>query len=381
MKILFLCEGDAETPRAFSGAARSVVQHLRAAGDDVVCGDCDVKGLARYAAALPMFSPNKRRWVSRYHTGGWPFVLRTRRAREVFDELGRGADVILQIGATFQTPGPERIPRFMYCDSNIRAAERGRATGYSWASPLSSKEIDAIAAREEKVYRSINTIFTISEYLRQVFITDFAQSPDKVVAAGGGANLDVGRIAARKAVPPDPPTILFVGVDFQRKGGELLLRSFERVRERIPSARLIIVGPRDVQISQDGVENLGFLNKDVPADLERLERAYASSHVFCLPTRFEPFGIAYIEAMLYGLPCVGPRAWAIPEMIFDGETGHTVQPENAEEMTNRLLQLLENPAQAFQMGQAGRRRAEATFRWESVVARMRTVMQRTLGSG
>jgi glycosyltransferase involved in cell wall biosynthesis len=92
--------------------------------------------------------------------------------------------------------------------------------------------------------------------------------------------------------------------------------------------------------------------------------------VFCLPTRFEPFGIAFIEAMYFGLPCVGTDAWAVPEMIVDGKTGFTIPIDDLDALTDRLLRLLGDRALARRMGRAGRGRAERHFTWEGTVQRM-----------
>jgi len=92
--------------------------------------------------------------------------------------------------------------------------------------------------------------------------------------------------------------------------------------------------------------------------------------VFCLPTRFEPFGIAFIEAMYFALPCIGTDAWAVPEMIENGETGFTIPIDDLDALTDRLLRLLSDPVLARRMGQAGRQRAESYFTWEGVVQRM-----------
>jgi glycosyltransferase involved in cell wall biosynthesis len=158
------------------------------------------------------------------------------------------------------------------------------------------------------------------------------------------------------------------------------LAAFRRVRQFVPDARLIIIGPRELTVNDPGVEYLGFLRKDVPGDWERLVNAYAASHVFCLPTRFEPFGIVFIEAMFFGLPCVGPDAWAIPEMVVDGETGFLTSSEDEVQLADHLLRLLQNPDLARLMGAAGRERALQRFTWEAVAGRVVDAMQTSLGT-
>ena len=369
MRIMLLVEGDAENVvGSFSGTSKSIVDHLRLAGDEVTCYNCDLVGWRRYVGALRTFDRKRSRWSSLFRFGPVGFRMRSRVAKNQFKNRRGHPDLILQFGATFDAPGEFGVPYFLYCDSNIRVSERGAPTGYSTASPLTSAEVAQIAERERGVYEGATGIFTLSEYLRNSFIDDFGMPPEKVRAVGAGPNIDVSNLPKRE--PAADPTILFVGAAFRRKGGDLLLAAFQRVREKIPNARLVIIGER-VETDIAGVEVLGFLSKNVPEELAALRRAYATATVFCLPTRFEPFGIAYLEAMYNGVPCVGPDAWAVPEMVVDGRTGYTFPPEDVDALTDRLLRLLQNPAEASRLGQQGKEYAETKFTYQNVVNAMR----------
>ncbi len=371
MRFLVLCEGDAETRGSWSGSTKSVVDHLRSAGHDVTCRDADLYGIRKLIALLASFSPVRRRWWVKYHLGSLPFGLRTARA-EVGSASERDAfDVVLQIGATFSVPRAGRALRVLYCDSNIALASHAENPTGADLQFLTPGERDAVRVREQRVYESVDVILTMSERLRRSFLEDFGIPADRVRTIHAGANLDLGRIVPRPSVDrAAPPTVLFVGRDFLRKGGPMLLRMFERVRARIPEARLILVGPPDLELRAPGVVNLGFLDKETPGGLRQLTDAYSSADVFCLPTRFEPFGIAFVEAMLHGVACVGPRSWAIPEIIDEGKTGFVVDPDDVEAFAERLIELLSDRERTYRMGQAGRDRARSHFTWEAVVDRM-----------
>jgi glycosyltransferase involved in cell wall biosynthesis len=379
MRIMLLCEGDAENVTgSFSGISKNIVDNLRLAGDEVTCFDCDLLGWRRYLGALRTFEANRKRWTSRFRFGPVGFRMRTKVARGHFESRAQQPDVILQFGATFDAPADHNVPYFLYCDSNIRVSERGAHTGYSSASPLTRAEINQIAERERRVYEGATRIFTLSEYLRASFIDDFGMPPEKVRAVGAGPNLDIDDLPLRE--PTADPTILFVGAAFERKGGDLLFAAFRRVRERLPNARLIMIGPERVETDIPGVETLGFLRKNVPEELALLRRAYATSTVFCLPTRFEPFGIVYLEAMFNRMPCIGPDAWAVPEMVVNGRTGLTFPPEDVDALTDRLLRLLQNQEEAHRLGEGGRVYAETKFTWPNVVGAMREEFAKALGS-
>jgi glycosyltransferase involved in cell wall biosynthesis len=383
---LFLCEGDAESWDSWSGISKSLVDHFRAVGHAVATGDADLYGTDRFMSAALTFSPDRRRWGTKFHLGGLPFRLRSRRAARHLAARRGWADLILQIGATFQPLGRRggaggAIPHFLCCDSNIRMAEHGAASGHGDGVSLTAPELERVAQRELEVYRRAAGIFTLSERLRRSFIEDFGLAPSRVHAVHAGPNLDVTRIP-RSAAPEDPsrpPTILFVGRQFERKGGDLLVQAFRQVRQRIQDARLLIAGPPSLPVREPGMTFLGDLDKNEPHGWAALVAAYESADVFCLPTRFEPFGIAFIEAMHFGLPCIGTEAWAVPEMIADGETGFTIPIDDVHALTDRLLRLLTDRTLARTMGRAGRARAERYFTWEHVIRRMTEIILPTVG--
>jgi alpha-maltose-1-phosphate synthase len=381
MRILFLTEGDAQSWNCWSGTSKSLVDQLRCAGHTVVARDVDLYGTDRLLGAALTFSVNRRRWGTRFHLSESPFRLRSRNAAGHVAAHQGTVDFVLQIGATFQPLGHGTLPYFLFCDSNVRMAEHGMAWGHSDAVSLTAAELKQVAQRELEIYRGAAGIFTLSERLRRSFIEDFGLPASRVHAVHAGPNFDVTQIPSRmpRAEPNHAPTILFVGRQFHRKGGDLLVKAFQRVRERIPEARLTIAGPPSPPVLEPGISFLGDLDKNDPDGWAGLVAAYRSADVFCLPTRFEPFGIAFIEAMCFGLPCVGTDAWAVPEMIVDGETGFTIPIDDLDALTDRLLRLLSDPALARSMGRAGQVRAERCFTWERVVQRMMQAIVPVLG--
>ncbi|HWP37755.1 MAG TPA: glycosyltransferase family 4 protein [Gemmatimonadales bacterium] len=314
---------------------------------------------------------------------GWAgFQLRSALARRAAVGAVAKPDVVLQIGATFRCESGSGVPYVLYCDSNIKVAERARATQQATASFLTDAELRAVTAREAGIYEGARAIFTLSEQLRRSFEIDFRIGAGRLHTVYAGPNIELERVRDLEPLPGDrAPCVVFVGAEFDRKGGDVLLRAFALVRERVPGARLVIVGPEPRAEGGPGVEWWGYVDKDTARGWARLVEAYRSADVFCLPTRFEPFGIAFVEAMHFGLPCVGTNSWAVPEIIVDGETGFTVPPEDAERLAERLCLLLTNRELALRMGRAGRGRAQELFTWDAVVDRMLPVLESVVRSG
>lgn len=382
MRVLLLAEGDAETRDSWSGIPRSVVLELRSRGHGVIVGDADLHGLDRWIGAGQAFSLDRLRWRSRFRLGEGPFERRSRNAARHIALHRQAIDVILQVGATFEPRGHGPIPYALFCDSNIRLARDAAATGHGGAASLSAGDLRGVEARETAVYRGATAIFTLSEHTRRSFLRDFAIPPECATAVYGGPNFDIARIPPPiTEAPAGPPTVLFVGRQFERKGGDILLRAFRQVRGTIPDAQLVVVGPQELAVTDPGVRCLGFLDKDGPGGWDRLTQAYGSADVFCLPTRFEAFGIVYVEAMHFGLPCVGTRVWAVPEIIADGESGFLVPPDDPDTLAERLTRLLSDRPLARRMGAAGRARARSRFTWSAVVDRMLEQLEAVVGRG
>ena len=92
---------------------------------------------------------------------------------------------------------------------------------------------------------------------------------------------------------------------------------------------------------EDKDENLIFLG-DIDSD--ELSQYYNMCDIFCMPSRFEAYGLVFIEALVYGLPCIGRNAFAMKEFIQDGQNGYLIDDDNANILASKILDLLTNDA-------------------------------------
>lgn len=373
MRMLFLAEGDPETD-AWSGSSAAILRVLRQRGHEVLTRDVAEGRLARYLGMALGFSLTRDRWAARYHFGSVGFRARSGRARVARGAVTPSPDLILQVGATFDGIGASGLPGFLYCDGNVRTAARNAPWGQVAA--LSQGEQDRMARREGAVYRAAAGIFAMSEYLRRSFIRDFGLAEDRVVTVHAGANLDPRKVVERPAVVSGAPTVLFVGKQWEPKGGPEVLAAFRQVRERIPDARLRIVGCTPEVGGAPGVEVVGRISKATPEGEQRLSEVYRSADVFCMPSHFDAFGIVFVEAMLHGIACIGADRCAMPEIIQQDVTGWVAPAGDVTALRDRLLQALSDREALIGMGRRGRERARALFTWDAVADRMLAAMER-----
>jgi alpha-maltose-1-phosphate synthase len=326
-------------------------------------------------------APSLERWKQRYNAGASPLGLwfrgvRSRLGTRRAAAAAPDADVLLQLTGYFN-PQRQRqgVLRCSYHDENLAGFTRRRDLRIDTGSSSFRRAI----AWERSMYDSIDLIFCMSEALRQSFIDDFDQAPDKVFAVGAGAN-----VAAPEAIPEralEPPRLLFVGKRFERKGGPTVVAAFEALRADYPEAELWIVGPTGLQLDRPGITVHGRISRDDVEGDRKLKELFARANAFVMPSVYEPLGVAVIEAMGYRLPCIGSTAGAMVELISDGATGFLVEPGDERGLADRMRRLAADPLAARRMGEAGYERYLREFTWDAVAGRMLTAIGGGLRAG
>jgi glycosyltransferase involved in cell wall biosynthesis len=272
-----------------------------------------------------------------------------------------------QIQSLFDASVPG-VPHFVYTD-HTRLANLAYANVY-WQD-VRSTWLEC----ERTIYHNAALNFTRSSNITRSIIEQYGCPAERVAQVYAGSNVDVDM-----ARQPDPrkyasKNILFVGVDWERKGGPELLAAFRRVLEVHPDARLTIVG-----CSPDiDAPNCDVVGK---VSLDDLPAYYEQAAVFCLPTRREPFGIVFVEAMSFWLPIVATRIGAIPDMVQDGHNGYLVDPvDNVAQLAEALMALVGDPQHCRRMGEHGHQIAAERYTWQQAGTRMKAHIDRIVANG
>ncbi|MCG1005571.1 glycosyltransferase family 4 protein [Halorubrum lacusprofundi] len=105
-----------------------------------------------------------------------------------------------------------------------------------------------------------------------------------------------------------------------------------------------------------------------------LAEALRESHVLAVPSRYEGFGIVYLEGMSFGLPAIASRAGGAIETVADGETGVLVDPDDPVAVARALDEFATDPDRLAAMGRAARRRYERHPSWAESTARVRRLL-------
>lgn len=140
-------------------------------------------------------------------------------------------------------------------------------------------------------------------------------------------------------------TLLFLGVDWERKGGKVALEAVEYLRKsKNIDAKLIVCGctPETSELP-DWVEVTGRLNKDIPSDMTIFKNVLMKSDVLLLPTIAECYGMVFCEAAAYGMPVVATNTGGISSIVVEGETGLLIDdPTDSQAFANSIYEIINN---------------------------------------
>jgi len=220
--------------------------------------------------------------------------------------------------------------------------------------------------------RRADKIIAVTRLEADFLVKVAGADPNKITVIPEGVDLDLFKPKIDESEPGN--VILFVGRIAQEKGLMYLIKAIPRVTKVFPSISVLIVG--DDQGIQENLmkaaENLGvekivhFLG---PKFGYELARTYRKARVFVLPSLYETFGLAILEAMASGLPIVTTRTGGIPELVEDGSNGMLVSPRNHEALAEAIIKLLSDPDLSLDISKRNPVKAKR-YSWESVAERI-----------
>ncbi len=178
--------------------------------------------------------------------------------------------------------------------------------------------------------------------------------------------------------------LLTVGRLVERKGHDVVIKALSRILEKIPNLVYLIVG------SGKNKENLLSLVKELKLEENvrfiedvkdrELPLFYEICDVFIMTPReikgdVEGFGIVYLEAGSFEKPVIGSKSGGVAEAVEDGVSGILVNPENTEQISEAVINLLTNKELVNKLGQGGRQRIEKEFNWPNQVKKIKEILE------
>ncbi len=271
-------------------------------------------GLARYPADVVFFNTQAPAVLGGRAVGARPYVLATDITPIQYDAMGEHYA---------HRKGQARFVAAMKHRANVRLLKR--------------------AAR----------LVPWSNWVHRSLIEDYGVDPERIEVVFPGVDLDFWQPVERPE-SAGAVRLLFVGGDFFRKGGPLLLDAF---RALAPGEAELVLVTRTAIPAEPGIE----VHNSLRANTAEMLAVYQSCDIFVLPSSAEAFGIAAVEASAMGLPIIATSVGGLQDIVTEGQTGFLIADGDLEALTRHLRDLIANRQLRRQMGHAARCKAEACF--------------------
>lgn len=336
MKIAYVTTYASKDIHAWSGLGYYILEALKNQGAEVECiGDlkrrdfiCRVKGIL-YRKLLK----------KQYLTDREPVILR-HYAKQVEEALRfSDADVVFCPGTIPIAYVKSNKPIVFWTDATFA----GLLNFYPGMDNLCPESLRNGHQMEQMALTNATLAIYSSDWAAQTAIRNYDVSPDKVKVVPFGANVECNRTAAEIQLnalnkPTDVCKLLFVGVDWKRKGGEFAVKVHQHLHKIGINSELHIVGCEPEMNLPANVIKHGFLSKRSIEDEIALKKLFLSSHFFILPSRAECCAIALAEASSFGLPSLTTDVGGITTAITNKKNGQVFSLDSSPEFYCDFIQ-------------------------------------------
>ncbi len=220
---------------------------------------------------------------------------------------------------------------------------------------------DAVTAVSHELVKETYELIQPDKEIQTIynFIDYPAQEPD----SGNVANLK-----AELGIKDDEKIVIHVSNFRKVKRVPDIIDTFGAIADKIPSKLLLVGDGPEMSFVSKKIKAMGLQEKIILlGKQENLQELYSISDVCILMSEKESFGLVLLEAMIYGVPCLGTKIGGIPEVIEDGVNGYTIELGDIEAASIRLLELLRNDSLRMDMGTNAIHKIKDHFQTEHIV--------------
>lgn len=219
---------------------------------------------------------------------------------------------------------------------------------------------------QNELLKRADRVLLASDWAVAEALAAYPLQQSRIAVSPMGANLDDDP-GYQEVDEHAPLRLLFVGLDWERKGGPRVLETWRHLRRHLPDVELDIVGVDRPELATiAGVRIHGRIDKTDPLAFQRLRELYSRAGFLVMLSKQEAYGLVCCEAAAFGRPSVAARTGGIATIIKDGETGLLVDPdESPDKIARRILDVWSQREVYRSMCQAARQRYRTLLNWEA----------------
>jgi len=252
------------------------------------------------------------------------------------------------------SPALQLDPKVCYGIYTDRLGREGQAGQGAFRSRATQGWVE----REQRFVERARRLFVMGPTTREYAINEYGLDPSRIVVVGGAPNTKLGP----RRMSTECRRLLFVGVDWRRKGLPDLLEAFAAVRATHGELTLDVIGGVPNAPAPPGVNIIGRVpHSQMPGH-------FSQSDLLVIPTHAEPFGIALVEALTMGIPVIGTtvgnQEWII------GTGGYTVKPGDTDSLSAAIRRAVDDYPALKAKAELRSDELKETMTWERIAERI-----------
>lgn len=260
---------------------------------------------------------------------------------------------------------------------------------YPWYSNLSrASRSEGMECDTRALGRCDMAIFS-SHWAADASVAAHRADPAKIQVLPFGPNLEIHlRENQLEDLLPlrrrTPWRFLFVGVEWQRKGADIVLEVVAELNRRGYPSEMIVAGcrpPASIGALPPYLKLEGFLDKRSEHDRKKLRDLYQSALFYFMPSRAEASGVVFCEANAFGVPCLAPETGGVPTLIENGVNGQRFALDTSTDgYTDFIISLMKEPSRYDEMARYSLRVSRRRLNWEASGASLHSLLQSLLAA-
>lgn len=379
LKIGFASVEDPSSPNAFSGSTFRLIQALRAQGAEIVpLGPLSYQpGLADRLYGQLLKKAGRNYWPD-YSAAAYRTYARTLNERL----QGQSLDCILARSTPPISAFSSPVPLAVWNDATF-VQVLGQYRGFDGLSRFERKSRDKA---ERHALQAANRVIFTSKWAIDSAVRDYGVAPERTAVIPIGANRDANLSSAQIAELQTARDfsvcrLLFIGVDWQRKGGDRFLALVKALNARNIPVQGDMVGawPPAYQVIPNCVRCHGMLPHSEAASAAVFGDLFRQAHFLILPSRVDCTPVVVAEAFSQGIPVVTSTVGGLPEMVRGGATGFAADfdadsNQAVEASAKWIAESFQNPAAWRKCSQAAYETQKAEMSWEAHARHLLSVL-------
>jgi len=363
MKLSYVTHYDALDVRNWSGTGYYIMQALKKQ-------NVDFEYVGNLKTKISLFSRIQRKLYTSYTNLGFlndrDFSVIKNYAKEIKNRISKDTDIVFSPSSLpiAMLKVPQKI--VFYTDATFASL----VDYYDYLSNLGKYALKQGHTLEKLALDNCDLAIYTSDWAAESAIRDYGTNPDKIRVVPRGANIESSRSeedirALVQKKDRKKCNLLFIGVEWKRKGGDIAVKIAETISSKGIPVQLDIVGVKEDMALPPFATNHGFISKSSEVGRQKLDALMSNAHFLLLPTRAECSAIVYCEASSWGLPNITTKTGGITTAVKDGLNGMTFDlSASPEEYSEYIIRLFSNFDEYLKLSLSSFHEYETRLNWE-----------------